>query len=123
METVRQHRQSAVIVRESENGHEPYAQFEDGRIMPMGWNCGDKVAVGTRGTAEYVSDRRAGLWQFRPFWKVVEGASGELLTKQGDEACMTEICRFISEPVAVAFLEREYGTTDGFTIRDEDYPR
>jgi hypothetical protein len=56
--------QAAVIVRESENGREPYAELEDGRVMPMGWNMGDRVAVGTKGTAEYIKSSYASLWKF-----------------------------------------------------------
>jgi len=57
-------KQTAVIVRKAVNGHEPYAQLEDGRVMPMGWNMGDRVAIGTKGTAEYIMTSNAGLWKF-----------------------------------------------------------
>lgn len=45
---------------------EPTAQLADGRTMPMGWNMGQSIAVGTTGTAEYVSTSNAGLWRFTP---------------------------------------------------------
>ena len=62
---------AATIVRSGrcreENWSEPYALLEDGRTMPMGWNCiGEIYKVGTVGTAQYVFTGAAGLWKFTP---------------------------------------------------------
>lgn len=46
--------------------HEPYAELEDGRTMPMGWNTGKTYEVGQKGMAKYVSTGSASLWQFTP---------------------------------------------------------
>jgi hypothetical protein len=62
----------ATIIRKGrcrEDGYtEPYARFEDGREMPMGWNAmGPIFEVGTEGTAQYVRTSSAGLWKFTPY--------------------------------------------------------
>jgi hypothetical protein len=52
--------------------------------------------------------------------KVIERkATGRLLTRQGEESCMVETLRFATAAVAVAYLERNYGSTHGFIIREE----
>lgn len=59
----------AVIVDEGNPGRpygEPRAQLEDGRVMPMGWNAGTTIPVGTTGEAQYVMRSSAGLWLFTP---------------------------------------------------------
>lgn len=61
----------ATIIRKGrcrEDGYtEPYAELEDGRVMPMGLNLSGPIfEVGTKGTAEYVTTPGAGLWQFTP---------------------------------------------------------
>jgi hypothetical protein len=43
---------------------EPYARLNDGRVMPMGWNMGQRIEVGTKGVAEYIATSSAGLWRF-----------------------------------------------------------
>jgi len=51
---------------------EPYAELEDGRTMPMGWNLGQTFEVGQTGIAEYVVTGSAGLWQFTPAMLILE---------------------------------------------------
>jgi hypothetical protein len=65
LRTPPKHKQSAVIVREATTTSEPYAQLEDGRVMPMGWNGRNApFAKGTVGIAEYVMTPSMSLWQF-----------------------------------------------------------
>lgn len=55
----------AVIERPGFPGRrEPYARLEDGRLMPMGWNMGDRFCTNDTGTAEYVMVGGRGLWRF-----------------------------------------------------------
>ncbi len=58
----------ATITARGESGvSEPYAQIPSHIWpMPMGRNWGDEFPVGTPGWAEYVADKRGGLWRFTP---------------------------------------------------------
>jgi hypothetical protein len=47
-------------------GGEPRARLVDGREMPMGWNIGQAIPVGTTGMAEYIRASYASLWKFTP---------------------------------------------------------
>jgi len=61
------HRQYAIITCSGTPGlnyGEPRAELEDGREMPMGWNSGQSIPVGTRGVATYIATGHASLWQF-----------------------------------------------------------
>lgn len=57
----------AVIVRPGSGREEPYAEVDGQRWpVPMGWNMGQTIPVGTTGTAQYVTTPSAGLWRFTP---------------------------------------------------------
>lgn len=57
----------AVIVKPGTHNTEPYAEVEGQRWpVPMGWNMGQRLEVGTKGTAQYVATHSAGLWRFVP---------------------------------------------------------
>lgn len=53
---------------------EPRARLEDGRTMPMGWNSGQVIPLGTKGRAEYISMGFASLWKFTPDAEVDDAA-------------------------------------------------
>jgi hypothetical protein len=60
-------RQYAIITNPGQPGQrygEPRAELEDGREMPMGWNAGQRIDVGTRGVATYIKTAHASLWKF-----------------------------------------------------------
>lgn len=57
---------AATIIFPGEPGErEPSARLDDGREFPMGWNMGEEIPVGTKGTAQYLTTPTMGLWKFK----------------------------------------------------------
>ncbi len=65
-EIAHERRATIVVGAHPKAGNEPYAQLEDGRVMPMHYNRGQDLEPGTTGVARYIYTHSSGLWQFTP---------------------------------------------------------